>query len=151
LSRHHPLMQRFHPYQSYRAVATQTATPGQLILMLYEGAIRFLEQARLGFAQEDPLEFNRTINNNIQRAQAIIHELNETLNMQAGGQFAATMRSLYDYMDQRLHQSNQHKTEAGILDVLGRLASLRDAWAEMLRQQTVPSTGDTVLTLCAAA
>ena len=52
------------PWKSYRQVATQTASPGQLVLMLYEGAIRFLERARLGFAQEDPAEFNLTINNN---------------------------------------------------------------------------------------
>lgn len=144
-------MYRHHPCQSYRAVATQTATPGQLILMLYEGAIRFLEQARGGFACDDPLEFNRTIHNNVQRAQAIIQELNDTLNVEAGGPFAATLRDLYFYMDRRLHESNQTKTETGILDVQGRLATLRDAWAQMLRQQAVATEGDTQVTLSAAA
>jgi flagellar protein FliS len=139
------------PWQSYRQVATQTATPGQLVLMLYDGAIRFLEQARAGFAKDDPLEFNQTINNNVIRAQAIIHELNETLNMEAGGKFAETMRALYNYMDLRLHESNQHKREDGILDVIRRLMVLRDAWAQMLQRQATGGPTDGPSSLSAAA
>jgi len=126
------------PWNSYRQVAAQTAPPGQLVLMLYDGALRFLEQARLGFGHDDPLEFNRTINNNILRAQAIINELNLALNMPDGGQFAATMRALYNYFDSRLQRSNQHKTEDGILEVISRLTVLRDAWSEMLRHNGEP-------------
>src|SRR5688572_2844792 len=73
-------MTRVSPWQSYRRVATHTASPGQLVLMLFEGAIRFLEQARQGFLEQDPLAFNQTINNNVQRAQAILNELSLSLN-----------------------------------------------------------------------
>ena len=52
------------PLRSYQTIATQTAPPGQLVLMLYDGAIRFLELARAGFASADPAERNLTINNN---------------------------------------------------------------------------------------
>ena len=69
--------------QSYLRVATQTVSPGQLVLMLYDGALRFLERARLGFASDDPLEFNQTIHNNLVRAQEIISELNMALNIEA--------------------------------------------------------------------
>ena len=124
------------PWRSYQQVATQTASPGQLVLMLYDGALRFLEQARRGFAHEDPLDFNLTINNNLLRAQAIINELNLCLDMEAGGEFSATMRRLYNYFDAQLQQSNQHKTVEGINEVSARLTVLRDAWAEMLRQQS---------------
>ena len=75
-----------HPLKSYQTIATQTASPGQLVLMLYEGAIRFLERALAGFEHTDPLDFNQTINNNILCAQAIIHEMNANLNMEAGGE-----------------------------------------------------------------
>ena len=139
------------PCQSYRAVATQTASPGQLVLMLYDGAVRFLEQARAGFSKDDPLEFNQTINNNVLRAQAIIHELNDTLNLEAGGELAATLRALYHYMDQRLHESNQHKREDGIVDVIKRLTTLRDAWAEMLQQTPVASAAEFKASLSVAA
>lgn len=123
------------PWSAYRQVATQTATPGQLVLMLFDGAIRFLERARLGFAETDPLAFNLTVNNNIQRAQAIIHELNTSLNLRDGGELAANFQRLYDYMDERLQESNFKKSEDGIADVLRRLGVLRDAWAEMLRRR----------------
>jgi len=123
---------RSQPWKSYRQVATQTASPGQLNLMLFDGAIRFLEQARRGFIIEDPLEFNLTINNNVLRAQAIIRELNASLNLKEGGELATTLRRLYDYFDWRLQQSNMQKQEDGILEVIKRLTVLRDAWAEML-------------------
>ena len=45
------------PWQSYRQVSTQTASPGQLVLMLFDGAIRFLDRALEGFELEDPVEF----------------------------------------------------------------------------------------------
>jgi flagellar protein FliS len=120
------------PWKSYQQVATQTAPPGQLVLMLYEGAMRFLERALAGFKLEDPAQFNQTINNNIIRTQDIIFELNVTLNMEAGGELAQTLRQLYDYMDRRLMQANLTKDEALLREVLGRITVLRDAWAQML-------------------
>ncbi len=126
-------MKQSQPWNSYRQVATTTASPGHLVLMLFDGAIRFLEQARAGFALDDPLECNQTVHNNIVRAQKIIQELNYSLNMSAGGEFAATMRRLYDYFDSRLNQSNRNKCQEGVGEVITRLTTLREAWAEMLR------------------
>lgn len=124
------------PWQSYKKVATETASPAQLVLMLYEGAIRFLEQARKGFEAEDPLEFNQTINNNLIKAQAIINELNYSLDMENGADCANNLRRLYDYMDRKLQESNQNKTEAGIREVIKRMAVLRDSWSEMIRNES---------------
>jgi flagellar secretion chaperone FliS len=124
------------PLRSYRTIATQTAPPGQLVLMLYEGAIRFLDRALAGFEQEDPLEFNATINNNVLRAQEILHELDHSLDLPQGGELALTLRRLYDYMNRQLTLSNTRKSPEGIHDTLKRLYVLRDAWSEMLREQT---------------
>ena len=123
------------PWQSYRNVATNTAPPGQLVLMLYDGAIRFLNQALAAFESEDPLEFNQNISNNIIRAQDIINELNLSLNMTVGGDFASTMRGLYTYFDRRLQDSNMQKEETGLREVVQRLTVVRDAWAEMLSKE----------------
>ena len=125
-------MLRSNPWQSYRKVATQTASPGQLVLMLYEGAIRFLEQSLAGFDHDDPLEFNLTVNNNIQRAQAIILEMNASLNLEQGGEIAANFRRLYDYFHRRLQEANVRKQREPIQEVISRLRVLRDSWAEML-------------------
>ena len=130
---------------AYRQIATQTATPGQLVLMLYDGALGFLERALLGFKEEDPLERNQLIHNNIMRAQAIIQEMNYALNMEAGGEFSATLRRLYYYFDERLHESNLKKHDRGVKEVIKRLTVLRNAWAEMLRQQTRSDSSTTAL------
>ena len=126
-------------WQPYRQVSTQTASPGQLVLMLYDGAIRFLERAMLGFGYEDPLEYNQTISNNLLRAQSIIHELNNSLNLEAGGELASTLRRLYDYMDHRLMESNIRKCPDGIKDTIRRLTILRDAWQQMLENRASES------------
>lgn len=123
------------PWKSYQQVATQTAPPGQLVLMLYQGATNFLERALAGFDIEDPADSNEAINNNILRAQDIIFELNVTLNMNEGGQLATTLRSLYEYMDRRLMEANLKKDKAILKEVLDRVLVLRDAWSQMLNNQ----------------
>lgn len=122
------------PARSYAKIATQTATPGLLILQLYEGAIRFSHRALNGFEHKDPLEFNQTINNNVIRAQLIINHLNDSLDLERGGELAATLRRLYRYLHRRLQQSNLHKKPDGIREAIGHLTELRDAWHEMLRR-----------------
>ena len=129
-------------WQAYRQAATKTASPAQVVLLLYNGVIRFLEQARLGFGFDDPKEFNEAINNNILRAQAIINEMNQALNMAEGGEFAQKMRGLYDYLDRILQESNVSKTESGIQEVIKHITVLRDAWAEMLQQGSGTADAD---------
>jgi flagellar protein FliS len=119
-------------WRSYKQVATKTAAPGQLVLMLFDGAIRFLDRALTGFAMDDPAEANSTISNNILRAQDIVYELNVSLNLELGGELASTLRALYHFMDGQLTQSNLRKERQGIDDVLKRLTVLREAWATML-------------------
>lgn len=129
-------MQRTNPWQSYRKVATQTASPGQLVLMLYEGAIRFSEQALAGFEHQgrDPLAFNQTVSNNLNRAHAIVAELNGVLNMRQGGDVAQNFRRLYNYLGKRLLEANIRKQKEPIQEVIMRLRVLRDSWAQMLQQ-----------------
>lgn len=123
------------PWQSYRTVATQTASKGQLVLMLFDGAIRFLDKAIRGFQEQDPLRFNLEINNNIIKAQAIINELNDSLNMADGGELSQQLRGLYDYFDWRLQEANLKKQDSLIKEVVARLTVLRNAWSEMLLGQ----------------
>src|SRR5688572_11223174 len=101
--------------------------------MLLEGAIRFLDKAECGFQIEDPADANEAIHNNIQRTQDILNELNLALDMNNGGELAATLRNLYTYMDRRLMDSNLHKSLEGIIETRRQLTTLRGAWVEMLR------------------
>jgi flagellar protein FliS len=127
------------PWKSYRQVATQTASPGQLVLMLYDGALRFLERGLAGFDHEDPAEANMAVHNNFQRALDIVRELNLALNLEQGGEVASTLRSLYDYFDRLIWESDLRKKPDGAREVVRHLTVLRDAWASMLNNQgTVP-------------
>jgi flagellar protein FliS len=96
--------------RTYRTNSVLTASPGQLVLMLYDGALKAMRLAREGFAQpeSDPRRLEG-INTNLLKAQAIIGELQDTLDHQAGGEFAATMHRLYDYYNRRLLEANIRK------------------------------------------
>jgi flagellar protein FliS len=126
------MIQRNNPWQSYRKVSIQTASAGHLVLMLYDGAISFLERGLTGFASTNPLEFNQTINNNVIRAQAILREMNARLDMERGGEISENLRGLYNYFNRRLQQANLKKKKEPIEEVLAHLRVLREGWSEML-------------------
>lgn len=119
--------------RTYRTNSVLTASPGQLVLMLYDGALKAMRLAQEGFAQvgSDPRRLEG-INTNLLKAQAIIGELQDTLDHQAGGEFAATMHRLYDYYNRRLLEANIRKDPKPVAEVERLLRDVRDAWAEML-------------------
>jgi flagellar secretion chaperone FliS len=122
--------------RTYRANSILTASPGQLVLMLFDAALNSLAIARKACeaAPEDPRQF-AVVNTQIVKAQKIIAELQGTLNLEAGGEFARTMHSLYDYYDRRLLEANLRKQAAPIAEVERLLGEVRNAWFEMLRAQ----------------
>src|SRR5687767_979528 len=96
--------------RTYRANAVLTASPGQLVLMLYDGALKAMALARQGFENpaDDPRRIE-VINHQLLKAQAILTELQNGLNMEVGGEFAQTMHRLYDYHNRRLLEANLRK------------------------------------------
>jgi flagellar protein FliS len=121
--------------RTYRANAVLTASPGQLVLMLYDGALKALALAREAFAQPeaDPRRIG-TINEQLLKTQAILQELQGGLNFEAGGEFARTMHRLYDYHSRRLLEANLRKREEPVIEVERLVRELREAWAQMLAQ-----------------
>ena len=126
-------MPAVNPWKSYHKTATLTAPPGQIILMLFDGALRFLDRALAGFKHSDPALLNMTVHNNLQRAGDIIRELDCVLDREKGGELAETLHRLYEYFQERLHASNLRKQRHGIEEVIQHLGVLREAWAAMLR------------------
>ena len=121
--------------RTYRATSILTASPGQLVLMLYDGALKAMALSREAFAAtEDPRRIE-TINTQLLKAQAILTELQNGLNMEAGGEFARTMHRLYDYHNRRLFEANIRKQVEPVIEVERLVRDLRDAWAQMLAQQ----------------
>lgn len=135
--------------RAYRSNSILTASPGQLVLMLFDGALSALAIARVACDDVDggPRRFE-TIHTQITKAQRIIAELQGTLNLEAGGEFASTMYRLYDYYDRRLMEANMKKQSAPIAEVERLLGDVRNAWAEMLREResapAAPATLDRV-------
>ena len=131
--------------RTYRVNSVLTASPGQLVLMLYDGALKALSLAREGFNQpvEDPRRIE-LINTQLLKAQAIVNELQCGLNLEAGGEFASTMNRLYDYHNRRLFEANLRKQVEPVIEVERLLRELRDAWAQMLSQQTEPGGAERV-------
>ncbi len=126
--------------QTYRANAVLTASPGQLVLMLYDGALKSLAIARDAFTRpvEDPRRIE-VINTHLLKAQTILAELQGGLNMEAGGEFARTLDRLYDYHNRRLLEANLRKQVEPVIEVERLVRELRDAWAEMLCKHDVPA------------
>ena len=121
--------------RTYRANAVLTASPGQLVLMLYDGALKALALAREAFTQpaEDPRRI-AVINQHLLKAQAILIELQDGLNLEAGGEFARTLHRLYDYHNRRLFEANLRKQVEPVIEVERLVRELREAWAQMLTQ-----------------
>lgn len=113
--------------EQYKLAQIETATPERLIVMLYEGAIKFLHLA----AQALENRQWETSNRNILRVEAILLELMNVLDMELGEELAQNLYNLYDYMYRTLVRANiEHKAEA-VREVIGLLENLRSAWDEV--------------------
>ncbi|MGM1021278.1 MAG: flagellar export chaperone FliS [Bacillota bacterium] len=113
------------PYEKYKQSSVQTSTPGQLIIMLYDGAIRFVKAGLEGISSNDIAKANI----NLGKAQTIISELMSTLNYSYD--ISKNLYALYEYMNYLLIQTNiKKKIESGE-EVLGYLQELRETWVEV--------------------
>jgi flagellar protein FliS len=122
--------------RTYQAQAVLSASPGRLVLMLYDGTLRFLGHARdaLQSPEATPRRIE-IINTNLIKAQNILVELQATLNHEAGGDHAANLDRLYDYYMRRLLEANIKKKVEPVIEVEALVRQLRDGWAEMLCAQ----------------
>ena len=115
---------------AYRESAILTAPPERLVLMLYDGAYRFLTQADAAMRGGDIA----TSNGRLQRAERIIDELLWTLDLDAGGDVAANLQSIYLFCKRQLMDARVARDPDLILTVRGLLTELRDGWAQICGQ-----------------
>ena len=118
--------------RSYRATAIATATPGHLVLMLFDGALRSMAIALNGFQDQDIIRRNEQIHNKLVNAHDILLELQTSLDLKVPGDFPRRMWALYDFMMDQLRQANMRKDPEPIRVVERLLGTIRDAWATML-------------------
>ncbi|NDV17894.1 flagellar export chaperone FliS [Pseudodesulfovibrio sp. JC047] len=116
------------PAKAYLATQIETTTQGELLLMLYEAAIKFLKRAKVEIDKKDYAKKGIYIS----KAMAIIHELSESLNKEKGGDITPRLASLYQFCTSQLLQANIRLDNKRIDDVINILDGLRSAYAQII-------------------
>jgi flagellar protein FliS len=114
--------------QSYQSVQVTTIDRGKLLLMMYDGAIKFLNHAKDGLEASDIPKFARFLS----KSQAIIAELMNTLDFEKGGEIAKDLDRLYDFMLFYLTEANLQKDPVKIGRVIGLLEIIAGAYREII-------------------
>ncbi|MFL6415674.1 MAG: flagellar export chaperone FliS [Bryobacteraceae bacterium] len=131
-------------YTMYAQSSLLEASPLQLVIALYEGAVTATEQAKAALALGEDMSRSRSIT----KAVSILAELMCSLDHEKGGDISANLKRLYSYMQQRLLLAHATKSAGPMDEVLGLLATLLDSW----RQASNPSLSsrETAMTKSAA-
>ncbi len=115
-------------YQAYQQNQVSTASPEKLVVMLYDGSIRFLLGAETAFQEKD----YEGMHHNLVKAQAIIFELMANVD-QSAGEIGEQLYLLYDFMYQRLVEANLKKDPAVVTEVKELLFTLKETWAQAIK------------------
>ena len=132
---------KFDPLAAYGDVgvgaAVSTASPHQLIVLLFEGASQAIVVARAGIEAGDIPKKGAAITKAI---DIILNGLRASLNLEEGGDLAQNLYALYDYMARRLLHANLHNDKSALDEVLKLLNEIHGAWVDIGKQAGV--TGD---------
>ena len=115
----------------YKGTKINTASPAELTLMLYDGAIKFCNIALLGFEHND----TEKINNYIKKTLNIITEFRSTLDFKYPT--AKDFDMVYEYIYRQLVDANVKKDQACLEEALDRIREMRDLWKDVMRQNHV--------------
>lgn len=112
---------------AYQRVDAQSRSPLELVVMLYDGAIRFLGEARDAHERKDQWGRARAVS----KALAIVGELRSTLNVDEGSSLASELDRLYDYMFGRLLEVTTKRDMSGVEEVERLLVTVREGWVQV--------------------
>ena len=118
-------------HKKYKQVQVKTANNEKLLIMLYQGCVKFLRLAKKSIDENDI----EGTNNYIIRAQDIIRELRNTLDMEKGGEIATNLSQLYDFMLRQLVEANINKDSEKIEVVEDMMVELLDSWKQITNDQ----------------
>ena len=122
-------MQAVNPYlKQYKKNQMETATPEQILILLYDGAIQYLNQAKIALDAQD----NEQFQSNMLGCEKIIIEFMNTLKIEQGGKLAETLYRLYEYLNKTLVAAAVTREIEKIDEVLGHLMRLRETWQKAI-------------------
>jgi flagellar secretion chaperone FliS len=127
------------PYgaQSYLQTQVQSADPMQLVVLLYDGALRQATIAHDAMVRRD-IPTRRTA---IGKALAIVAELHDSVDLERGGKLSADLDGLYIYVTNRMLDAVVQQDPKPIAEAIGILTTLRDAWQQIATQGAAQQTG----------
>lgn len=111
----------------YKQNQIQSASPKDLVILLYEGCIKKIRLAELGM-EENRLDL---VNENLIKAQDIISELLNTLNLEQGGEIAENLKNLYEFLLNELYQANIQKDVTKMVYVRNQMNELLESWKKI--------------------
>ena len=114
--------------QRYSHAQVTSITPKQLLLLMFDGGLRFLRQARTALAADDLRVFCESLS----RAAAIVSELQATLDKRQGGDIAIQLDRLYDFMMVRLSEANATRSVRPLEDALRVLDTIADGYRAII-------------------
>ena len=120
-------------YTSYQTEAAMTATPGGLVLMLFDGALGAIARAQVALEQSKSRDLELA-HKELTRAQDIVGELQVSLDHEVGGRLSASLSGLYQFCSEQLIAANLAKDAAPLPAVARILGQLRTAFAAALNQ-----------------
>ncbi|GED55013.1 flagellar protein FliS [Brevibacillus borstelensis] len=112
--------------QTYQSNQVTTATPGELTLMLYNGAIKFIKQAKSAIDEKNVVKAHE----NCLKVQNILYELLSTLNKDYP--ISGELEKMYDYMLHRMIEANMRKDASILTEVEDYFVQFRDTWKEAM-------------------
>ena len=116
------------PYAAYQKSKIETASPAELTLMLYDGAIKFCNIALMAIDEGDIVKRH----NNIMKAENIVVEFLDTLNYKY--EVAKEFEKVYKYIYQLLVEANIHNDKEYLEQALKHLRGMRDTWKEVMKK-----------------
>jgi flagellar protein FliS len=118
---------------TYRRTAVQSSSPVQLVVMLYDGALRFCGEARDAILRRDVAAKGKALS----KAIAIVGELQGTLDLERGGDVAVSLHQLYSFLTDRLMAASFSQSVEPLDQAVRVLTNLRDGWAGVDEQAAV--------------
>lgn len=126
-------------YDAYRTTQVKTSSPADLLLMLYDGGIKWCQKASIHLEQGE----GEAAHQALLKSQDIISELMISLDFSADEEIAQGLYDLYDYMHNRLVEANIKKDGAMVTEVAGMLREMRDVWSQVAKQVQHQGLGTT--------
>ncbi|GHV38028.1 flagellar protein FliS [Spirochaetia bacterium] len=124
---------------AYRETRIKTASQGQLVIMLYDEAVKHLDRGLeligVNTGKKDPGKIEK-ISKSILKTQEIITELMVSLDFEQGGDIARNLFSLYTWFNQELLEANVHQDARRITIIRNMVNELRGAWAEIIAKNS---------------